>query len=89
VTGLLKRRSNATQERAPAQHKRYALLVLAKADGRTELEPEEDNEFRGYLKQMKELGAEIADIDEQIGDIYEFRDAERMLAETAAHIGNS
>lgn len=66
---LIKRRSQVSEERARAQQKGEAVLLLAKEQGREKLESQEDTEFRGYMDQMKSLGAEVVGLDERIEEI--------------------
>lgn len=66
---LIKRRGQVHEERARAQQKGEAVLLLAREQGREKLEPEEDDEFRKYMESMKTLGAEITNLDERIEEI--------------------
>ena len=66
---LIKRRSQISEERARAQQKGEAVLLLAKEQGRDKLESQEDNEFRKYMDEMKLKGAEIVGLDERIEEI--------------------
>jgi HK97 family phage major capsid protein len=66
---LIKRRGHVHEERARAQQKGEAVLLLAREQGREKLEPEEDDEFRKYMEEMRTLGAEIVGLDERIEEI--------------------
>ena len=66
---LIKRRGKVHEERARAQQKGEAVLLLAREQGREQLQPEEDSEFRKYMDDMKTLGAEIVGLDERIEEI--------------------
>ena len=66
---LIKRRAQVSEERARMQQKGEAVLLLAKEAGREKLESQEDDEFRGYMDQMKQLGAEVVGLDERIEEI--------------------
>jgi HK97 family phage major capsid protein len=66
---LIKRRGSVHEERARAQQKGEAVLLLAREQGREKLELEEDNEFRKYMSEMKELGAELVGLDERIEEV--------------------
>jgi HK97 family phage major capsid protein len=66
---LIKRRGQVHEERARAQQKGEAVLLLAREQGREKLEFAEDEEFRKYMLSMKELGAEIVGLDERIEEI--------------------
>jgi HK97 family phage major capsid protein len=66
---LIKRRGQVHEERARAQQKGEAVLLLAREQGREKLEPEEDGEFRKYMDEMRTLGAEIVGLDERIEEI--------------------
>jgi HK97 family phage major capsid protein len=66
---LIKRRSQVSEERARAQQKGEAVLLLAKEQGREKLGPEEDTEFRGYMEEMKTLGAEVVGLDDRIEEL--------------------
>lgn len=66
---LIKRRGQIHEERARAQQKGEAVLLLAREQGREKLQPEEDNEFRKYMDEMRNLGAEIVGLDERIEEI--------------------
>lgn len=66
---LIKRRAQVSEERARAQQKGEAVLLLAKEQGRETLEPQEDDEFRKYMDEMKLKGAEIVGLDERIEEI--------------------
>lgn len=66
---LIKRRAQVSEERARAQQKGEAVLLLAKEQGRDKLEPQEDDEFRKYMDEMKLKGAEIVGLDERIEEI--------------------
>lgn len=66
---LIKRRAQVSEERARAQQKGEAVLLLAKEQGREKLEAQEDEEFRKYMESMKTLGAEIVGMDERIEEI--------------------
>jgi len=69
LTTLIKRRAQVSEERARAQQKGEAVLLLAKEQGREKLESQEDAEFRKYMDEMKSLGAEIVGLDERIEEI--------------------
>lgn len=66
---LIKRRGQVHEERARAQQRGEAVLLLAREQGREKLEPEEDGEFRKYMDEMRTLGAEIVGLDERIEEI--------------------
>jgi HK97 family phage major capsid protein len=66
---LIKRRGRAHEDRARAQQKGEAVLLLAREQGREQLDPAEDTEFRGYMEEMKKLGAEVVGLDERIEEI--------------------
>lgn len=66
---LIKRRAQVSEERARAQQKGEAVLLLAKEQGRDALEPQEDEEFRKYMDEMKLKGAEIVNLDDRIEEI--------------------
>ena len=66
---LIKRRGSVQEERARAQQKGEAVLLLAKEQGREKLEPQEDSEFRKYMDEMKNLGAELVGLDDRIEEI--------------------
>lgn len=66
---LIKRRGQVHEERTRAQQKGEAVLLLAKEQGREKLETEEDTEFRKYMDEMRNLGAEIVNLDERIEEI--------------------
>jgi HK97 family phage major capsid protein len=66
---LIKRRGQVHEERARSQQKGEAVLLLAREQGREKLEPEEDQEFRKYMAEMKQQGAEIVGLDERIEEI--------------------
>ena len=66
---LLRRRENTAEKRARSQQKAEAVLLLAREQGREDLEPEEDAEYRKYMKDMKSEGAEIIGLDERIDEV--------------------
>ena len=66
---LIKRREATAETRAAAQRKAEAVLLLAQEQGREVMEPEEDTEYRGYVKKMKIAGGEILGLDERIDEI--------------------
>lgn len=66
---LIKRRGTAHEERARAQQKAEAVLLLAREQGRERLEGEEDREFQTYMSEMKRLGAEVVGLDERIEEV--------------------
>ena len=66
---LLKRRESTAEKRARSQQKAEAVLLLAREQGREKLEPEEDTEYRRYMKDMKTEGAEVIGLDERIDEI--------------------
>lgn len=66
---LIKRRGTIHEERARAQQKGEAVLLLAREQGREKLETTEDDEFRKYMEEMRTLGAEIVGLDERIEEI--------------------
>ena len=66
---LLKRRESVAEGRARSQQKAEAVLLLAKEQGRAQLETEEDDEYRRYLADMRGQGSEIMGLDERITEI--------------------
>lgn len=66
---LIKRRGTVHEERARAQQKAEAVLLLAREQGRETLETQEDDEFRKYVQEMQGKGAEIVNLDERIEEV--------------------
>lgn len=66
---LLKRRESIAEQRARSQQKAEAVLLLAREQGREKLETEEDGEYRRYMGDMRNLGAEVIGLDERIEEI--------------------
>lgn len=63
---MLQRRSQLARQREGLQEKAEAVLLEARSAGREQLLSEEDGELRKYTKQMRDLGGDIADLDERI-----------------------
>jgi HK97 family phage major capsid protein len=69
LSQLVKRREATAEKRARSQQKAEAVLLLAREQGREDLEPEEDGEYRRYMKDMRSEGAEIIGLDERIDEV--------------------
>jgi transposase len=63
---LIERRRQLYQDRACAQQKAEAVLLLAREQGREMLEPEEDTEFRKHVDDMRATGPEIWALNQRI-----------------------
>lgn len=63
---MLQRRAQLTRTREGLQEKAEAVLLEARSSGREQLQAEEDVELRKYTKQMKDVGDDIAALDERI-----------------------
>jgi HK97 family phage major capsid protein len=83
---LLKRRDNTAEKRSRSQQKAEAVLLLAREQGREKLEPEEDSEYRRYMKDMKTEGAEIIGLDERIDEIRSEVERSGQIAKNLAGI---
>jgi HK97 family phage major capsid protein len=63
---MLQRRGQLARQRESLQEKAEAVLLEARSAGREQLQAEEDTELRKYTKQMKDVGDDIANLDERI-----------------------
>jgi len=66
---LIKRRSEAVEERNACKTRAEAVLRLAEEQKRSKLNDKEDAEFRKYTDEMRVLGAEIDGLDERITEL--------------------
>lgn len=78
---LLAKREQTAQNRERAIAKRKAITDLCVEEGRDDLLPEEDREFRQYTTHIRQLDGDLARIDERIAELSD--EAERSATVTA------
>ena len=83
---LVKRREATAERRAHSQQKAEAVLLLAKEQGREDMEPEELSEYRKYIGDMKRQGAEVIGLDERIDEIRSEVERSGQIAKNLAGI---
>jgi HK97 family phage major capsid protein len=72
-----------TEERSELLEQRQAIVEAAKVEGREDLEPEEDTEFRGFTDAIKALDESIADLSERVQELTDEADRSRVAAAAA------
>lgn len=71
IARLVERRTEEKRKRDELNAKREAIVKEADAEGRKDLLPEEDAEFRTFTGQIKAIDAEIVAFDERISELSE------------------
>lgn len=68
---LIQKRSQLAEKREQLQSKAESVLMVAREQGRENLESEEDAELQRYMSEMRGLGKDIEALDERITEVGE------------------
>lgn len=71
LKGLIQRRAKLAERREELQDKAEAVLMVAREQGRENLETEEDAELQRYMSEMRGLGKDIEALDDRITEVGE------------------